>query len=607
MTTAVHDMLSLDMEFDEPTNEASVVALAPRQMDQMPDDEQLLAFDKLADTAKQETHRTRLPHSVDLIVEVVNDNEWLTALYFLELRIKYNLPKCSACWLAGFKDVKPDKTVILVRTYSTGSSHSASMLEDVLQLFRPRVVFGIGCGFGFDNVKDGDVLVSEMIAGYEAVRENKQSRENRNQPHTIHGGLLKTIQSLSQWSLCSTEGQPIGQHLGVLLCGEKLLDNQEIRDAARDVIASKHTGSKGLPLLNGKKIIGGEMEGSGIAIVCAKYYNLPCAIVKGKSDSADGNKNEVELLGKSQADEEAVAPSGDRDVPAASEPAVTMVKKEEAGERQKKVKQRKASYAAWHLVRTLVTDNSFASIHHYAPSSSGTDAPKQLLLEKNHKLFPVVTAFLRAKQQEAKVRREAQASETSVSATPQQLLTAVEEARENFGQAQKRLLEAEAKVAEFTKSRTSPALEQATSAVDKATKHLHAVVLKPEDVSVESRAGPLMLTVRTKAGDLVNVQCSWKTAIVRDVYKKTSVLYMDAMTHLRMQEDIRDIQSRMISEVSARRVNTETRAATHFAHVFMYCSLCLGELHRAASGRHSTCQQEAQSSRSSCSHSFSRE
>jgi len=523
------------MEFGEA--EATDVASKPKPVELVPSDQQLLDFDQSQDTSEPVQHRSQLPDKIDMVVEVVNANEWLTALQFLDLKYNYTMPLMSKCWYATFK-MSPNTTVILTRTYTAGSFHSASLLEDVLRLFTPRVVFAIGCAFGIVG-EVGDVLLSKYIAGYEAVREGidqhgAEQKENRNRPVAMDDGLWKAFASLSQWSLYRKDaGGRIAQvhcHSGALLCGEKLMDNPEKLASTIGIIASRHSGAKG-SLLHGEDIIGGEMEGTGIGTVCLKFRNIPCAVIKGKSDGGDGTKN--------------FDSNHEKDTFKNETPHLD---DEKAKAKAKKISQRQASYSAWHLVQTFVID-SFHAIQHRVPSK---DSPEQqLTISSSHVLFPEVKNFVACSKEFEKHERSHKEAvldaEKARPVVPSALLQAVEDAKQALAQSE---AEIEAFIRQHPVS-TPPEpkeLERARDAKQQATSILSEKLLSFLKEPSQKLA-PLLLTLRNAHGSQLEIDCHFPPQRPRDLYLRQAERYMDPWTFHRMMEDSQHLKASNVHDV----------------------------------------------------------
>lgn len=158
---------------------------------------------------------------------------------------------------------------------STGPNSSTLTAYDGIYEFRPKAIILLGIAFGVDNVKQkiGDILLSDYVLPYEKVRigtdelgqeELKQFGEKVPSTPRLFNSF-KTIGGM--WD--KAEIIP-----GVILSGEKLVDNIDYRDNIRDL---------------DKDAVGGEMEGVGLYSACYRK-GVKWLIAKAICDWADGEK-----------------------------------------------------------------------------------------------------------------------------------------------------------------------------------------------------------------------------------------------------------------------------------------------------------------------------
>ncbi|MBY0431358.1 MAG: hypothetical protein K2Q10_09180, partial [Rhodospirillales bacterium] len=147
---------------------------------------------------------------------------------------------------------------------------------EAIQRLNPCAVIAVGIGFGIDSAKQhiGDVLVSECLCDYETGRVNKDGG------FTPRGGrpqaadrLLRRIRDLHHKRGERPDWPRL--HIGMLMCGDKLIDHRPSRDMLLKIAP---------------EAIGGEMEGSGIEMAC-RESKVDWIVIKGISDWADGGKN----------------------------------------------------------------------------------------------------------------------------------------------------------------------------------------------------------------------------------------------------------------------------------------------------------------------------
>jgi len=190
---------------------------------------------------------------------------------------------------AGYKEVFLGKStyydfgtiagahVCLVQSEKGTASPGGSLqtVSDGISALSPTAIIMVGIAFGVrrDEQKLGNILVSQQIMAYEGqkVRERSDGRMQR-----IPQGDRATA---STWLLnrCHNgvlDWQGPKVHFGLLLSGDKLIDNKEFRDYLLSLEP---------------EAIGGEMEGAGL-YAAAQRNNKDWLVVKAICDWADGNK-----------------------------------------------------------------------------------------------------------------------------------------------------------------------------------------------------------------------------------------------------------------------------------------------------------------------------
>jgi nucleoside phosphorylase/uncharacterized protein YjbI with pentapeptide repeats len=172
---------------------------------------------------------------------------------------------------------------VILAISQQGVSKAQSVAEDACTAWNPDWLIGVGIAFGANpgGQKIGDVLVAKFSQGYELQRvEPDGTITPRGDRQPSSGALVDRIMRLDDMKRSygdSAIGWPI-LHFGGLLCGDKLIDNINYRDS--------------LLMLYPNNIIGGEMEGLGLAIPASKpRYQTEWIVVKAISDWADGNKS----------------------------------------------------------------------------------------------------------------------------------------------------------------------------------------------------------------------------------------------------------------------------------------------------------------------------
>jgi formylglycine-generating enzyme required for sulfatase activity/nucleoside phosphorylase len=142
-----------------------------------------------------------------------------------------------------------------------GAGASQQRTRDAIDHWQPRAVIAVGIGFGMDETRQaiGDVLVSTHIQDYDL------GRLNRDGTLTPRGARPDSADSLrNRLRQVDTAEQRRGKgwpklRFGLVLCGQKLLDNLDYRESLKALFT---------------EAIGGEMEGSGVyAAVNAKHVD----------------------------------------------------------------------------------------------------------------------------------------------------------------------------------------------------------------------------------------------------------------------------------------------------------------------------------------------
>jgi nucleoside phosphorylase/tetratricopeptide (TPR) repeat protein len=156
-----------------------------------------------------------------------------------------------------------------------GSARSGAAQQRVtkaIEHFEPAAVLAVGVGFGLrDKQRLGDVMISAQVTDYESARLNRDgSIELRAETTAATPAWLERAERIDL--------PGIQRRKGLLLCGEKLVDNSAFRESLR-----RH-----YPLA-----VGGDMESFGIVTACNGHDRVKIGwlIIKGVSDLGDGDKN----------------------------------------------------------------------------------------------------------------------------------------------------------------------------------------------------------------------------------------------------------------------------------------------------------------------------
>jgi nucleoside phosphorylase len=165
-------------------------------------------------------------------------------------------------------------------TMGSGGRQGATLTaERAINELKPKAVFLLGIAFGIDSKKQklGDVLIAENIFPYELQKLNEKFAIYRG--HSVLCGTIlaeRFRMRRSDWKP-SHNGQSfdVSVHQGLVLSGEKVVNNKEFRDAL----------VKGFPTA-----IGGEMEGAGAYSAVTNPTEV--ILIKSICDWADGDKND---------------------------------------------------------------------------------------------------------------------------------------------------------------------------------------------------------------------------------------------------------------------------------------------------------------------------
>jgi nucleoside phosphorylase len=167
--------------------------------------------------------------------------------------------------------------IFLVQTeQGAGGPGGATLtVQEGIQLLSPSAVLLVGIAFGMrpDDQQMGNILVSHQLMGYELQRVGQdqagawiiRSRGDRPQASTR---LLSLVRS------GKLDWQGAEVRIGLLLSGEKLVDNYDFREQLRQLEP---------------EAIGGEMEGAGL-YAAAQRKRVDWLVIKAICDWADGKK-----------------------------------------------------------------------------------------------------------------------------------------------------------------------------------------------------------------------------------------------------------------------------------------------------------------------------
>lgn len=142
----------------------------------------------------------------------------------------------------------------------------------------PNEVIMVGIAFGLDPEKQstGDVLVSKQLMLYNVQQIGTKDRSIQIIPRGDRPSASARLVSYFKNANLYRNKSKFNVHFGLILSGEKLVDNIDFRQRLLDLEP---------------EAIGGEMEGAGLYVAC-NDSGVDWIVVKSICDWADGNKNQ---------------------------------------------------------------------------------------------------------------------------------------------------------------------------------------------------------------------------------------------------------------------------------------------------------------------------
>ncbi|MEQ9866515.1 hypothetical protein [Pectobacterium aroidearum] len=157
-------------------------------------------------------------------------------------------------------------------TGGVGGSHTS--VDKAIQNLNPDAVIMVGIAFGIDENSQsvGDILVSKQLQLYDLQRVSADNSI------TLRGDKPHASSKILGWvhnAILSWPDSNAKVDVGLILCGEKLIDNLNYRDELKRLVPTA---------------LGGEMEGAGVYSACLNEKK-DWILIKAICDWADGNKN----------------------------------------------------------------------------------------------------------------------------------------------------------------------------------------------------------------------------------------------------------------------------------------------------------------------------
>jgi HAD superfamily phosphoserine phosphatase-like hydrolase len=155
----------------------------------------------------------------------------------------------------------------------------ASMLtmESALEIINPDLIIMVGIAYGTNktNQNIGDVLISKSIYSTDMLKRSPENQvEDRN---ILISPEIKILNLIENNHLDEIQFRI---HYGILISGETLINDNDYKENMIEIFKE-----------NKENIIGGEMEGIGLASLLKRKNNHNWVVIKGISDWADGKKD----------------------------------------------------------------------------------------------------------------------------------------------------------------------------------------------------------------------------------------------------------------------------------------------------------------------------
>lgn len=262
--------VKLDMESFWSNNGPDLVELYASKVNIFPDD--LVGFEENEDAFLTELKQCQLL----LLTANQVENRMLThLLYQAGGRKKLRWCTLGNCtWTLA--DLGPIRAAHLVplESGSHGREGSRNAVEQAQTYFEPTLVVSLGVAYGADvrTQRLGDVLVSSKILPSDAGKRVDGSFELRGDSYPTSSHVRARWEALLDSAMQPEARYGFRWYFGPMLSGSSVINDAEeklrLLQAARD---------------RGEKVVGGEMEGSGIYSICGE---IPCIVIKGICDWA---------------------------------------------------------------------------------------------------------------------------------------------------------------------------------------------------------------------------------------------------------------------------------------------------------------------------------
>jgi nucleoside phosphorylase/uncharacterized protein YjbI with pentapeptide repeats len=176
---------------------------------------------------------------------------------------------------------------------SSGLGATQDRARAAIEHIKPHAVIAVGIAFGVNEKKQkiGDVLVSKQVQTYDSQRVGRGVIVPRGDKTTASTTWLQRIRAVdNKFKRLPDDCEWPPVRFGLILSGEKLVDNLDYRDSLLELAgAPKKTKKDKTEADFEHEAIGGEMEAAGL-YVAATTKKVDWIVVKGICDWADGNK-----------------------------------------------------------------------------------------------------------------------------------------------------------------------------------------------------------------------------------------------------------------------------------------------------------------------------
>lgn len=209
----------------------------------------------------------------DLVLVTVNENE-TKAIHdaFLEATGSEGVPVSLDGRLYNNLGAINGTTVyhVISEMGTSGPGAMQQAVDKAIRALEPGAVIAIGIAFGVSEADQsiGDILLSKQIQLYDLQRAGSQIVLRGDKAHATPR-LINHFDTFSQIKWKGAKVRP-----GLILSGEKLIDNKDYRD---QLLALQ------------SEAVGGEMEGAGLYVASADH-KVDWIVIKAICDWADGNK-----------------------------------------------------------------------------------------------------------------------------------------------------------------------------------------------------------------------------------------------------------------------------------------------------------------------------